>query len=260
MKIVISALHFEWQDIRHCLRRVKEEFGLDGVEFSWTQAFRHPHSTREDLAALRELKGTADVVLSAHVWENLAGVSPAEAGAALLSWLQIAGQTGVRDLIVHGGSYPDRKEGIVRTRRVLESVLPRFERAGVVLDLENHYAFDYRDCRELFSEPWEFKEVFSLGSPALGFCFDSGHAHMTRNWQPLVEQLAPWLRYVHLADNLGEFDDHLMFREGTVPWDGIFDGLTRTGFDGVFCVEFPVRDCLDPFRTCLSELRERFGS
>ena len=34
-----------------------------------------------------------------------------------------------------------------------------FGRAGVVLNLENHYAYDYRNCRELFSEPWEFREL-----------------------------------------------------------------------------------------------------
>jgi len=260
MKIVASALHFEWEDIEHCLERVRGELGLDGVELSWSNGFRHPHSTLEDLDVLRGMKGQTGCELSAHIWENLAQLPQRQAEGTLIGWLELAEQTGVTDLIVHGGTHADQEEGVARTRRVFESVLPRFESAGVVINLENHYAYDYRDCQELFSEPWEFTEVFSLESSSLRFCFDTGHGHMTRNWADLVSGLAPWLNYVHLADNYGESDDHCMFRKGTVPWDAMFDLLKETGFDGVFCVEFPAREDLGPFRECVAELSERFGS
>jgi len=51
-----------------------------------------------------------------------------------------------------------------------------------------------------------------------------------------------------------------MFREGTVPWDAIWDALEEVNFDGTFCVEFPVRDDTGPFRECLAEIRQRFRS
>jgi len=258
MNIVISALHFVWGDIEECLERARNEFGLDGIELSWAPSFARPHCTREDLGDLRRVKGRTDLRLDAHIWENLAGLAPEEAEAALLGWLDLCGQTGVVGLVIHGGSHPDRREGVLRVRRVLESVLPRFERAGVTLNLENHYAYDYRGCQELFSEPWEFAEVFSLDSPSLKFCFDTGHGHMTRNCEALLRELAPHLHHVHLADNHGEHDDHCMFREGTVPWDLIFDTTRQIGFDGNFCVEFPVRDDLAPFHACVAELRERW--
>ena len=147
----------------------------------------------------------------------------------------------------------------IHVRDTFAEVLPAYEEAGVVLCLENHYAYTYRDCQELFSEVWEFQEIFNLDSPSLAFCFDTGHGHMTHNCGELVRELGNRLRYVHLAGNHGEHDDHCMFRQGTVPWDDIWDALEDVRFDGTFCVEFPVREDLEPFCRCLQEIGRRFA-
>jgi len=258
MKIIISALHFAWQDITYCLTRGAREFGLDGVELSWDKCFQHPHCTREDIDTLASLRENNESMLSAHIWNNLAESDTAEASKDLLGWLQLCERTGTKGLVIHGGTFGDQREGIARTRRILENVLPAFERASVVLNLENHYAYDYHNCRELFSAPWEFVEVLSLDSSSLKFCFDTGHGNMTGNSAELVDALAPWLNYIHLADNQGINDDHLMYRKGTVAWDDIFTRLLSIRFNGVFCVEFPVYEDMEPFRTCVGEIRRRW--
>lgn len=256
MPIVISALHFSWHDMTDCLARATTELGLDGVELSWQDDFARPHCTRADLDALVVLRraGMGSTILLTHIWENLASMTPQAACEALLGWLECCTTTGVRGLVIHGGSYPDRREGVARTRRVLEAVLPRFERANVVLCLENHYAYDYHGLHELFSEPWEFLEVFSLQSLSLRFCFDTGHGNMTKNSAELIGTLAPWLEHVHLADNFGVDDDHAMFRQGTVEWDKVLDQLNEVGFKGTYCVEFSVFDDRAPFDACLRAL------
>ncbi len=259
MQIVISAQHFAWRDMDECLARAISEFGLDGVELSWDESFTRPHCTREDLDRLAALRGHHGARLSAHIWSNLAESDPAAALDALLNWLRLCDRTGVGDLVIHGGSYADRTEGIARTRRVLERALPSFERQRVVLNLENHYAYDYRDGRELFSEPWEFREVLALDSPALKFCFDTGHGNMTGNSATLLDELAPWLHYIHLADNRGRDDDHLPYGQGTVAWQTVFAQLRKLAFDGVFCVEYPVREDSAPFQACVREIRAQFG-
>lgn len=258
MQIVISALHFEWQTITECLGRITDEFGVDGVELSWGPSLDHPHYTPDDLDALAGAQAESHLVLSAHIWQDLAQLPRQEASGVLHHWLKLCKRTGATDLIVHGGTATSQREGIAHVRGVFEDVLPEFERAGVAINLENHYAYSYHDCNELFSEPWEFLEVFSLDSPSLRFCLDTGHGHMTRNSEELIGELAPWLHYVHLADNQGIDDDHAMFREGTVPWDRVFTRLQETGFDGTFCVEFPVRESTAPFHRCLEEIRARW--
>jgi sugar phosphate isomerase/epimerase len=189
------------------------------------------------------------------VWGDLAQMALPAAAAWLESWLPWCAQTGVRGLILHGGTSPDRRAGLAHTKRVFETVLPAFERQGVVLYLENHYAYDYHGCHELFSEPWEFREVFALNSPSLRFCFDTGHGNMTRNTCELLGELAPWLAYVHLADNRGVDDDHLAYGQGTVRWAEAFAQLRANGFDGTFCVEFPVHADEARFRRCVADLR-----
>jgi sugar phosphate isomerase/epimerase len=259
MNIVISALHFDWQGVGDCLATASGELGLAGVEFSWHDSFQRPHCTREDLAVLAARRERGDMRLSAHVWDNLAEADPVAAGDSLLNWLDLCRKTGVTGLVIHGGSYADQKEGIARTRHVFERVLPAYERAGVVLNLENHYAYDYRNCHELFSEPWEFREVLNLDSPSLRFLFDTGHGNMTRNSAALLAELAPWLNYIHLADNHGVDDDHVPYRCGTVAWDEVFDQLQSLRYDGTFCVEFPVHADRAPFRACVAVLRRRWA-
>ena len=255
MRIVISALQFVWEDMGQCLARATREFGLDGIELSWHESFCRPHCTLADLNTLASLRSKHDARLSAHVWSNLSEATPSAAQEDLLRWLHLCETTGVRDLIVHGGSYHDRKEGVARTRRVLEHVLPEFERQQTALNVENHYAFEYRNCRELFSQPWEFAEIFDLGSPSLRFCFDTGHGNMTGNTAELLDALAPWTNYVHLADNHGINDDHVPYGKGTVAWQEVFERLRRNSFDGVFCIEFPVREDRIPLDACVQRIR-----
>ena len=258
MRIVISALHFPWDDMVSCFDRAGREFGLDGVELSWHPALARPHCTAADMTWLRNARGQHGLNLSAHIWEDLPTLSLTSARDALLRWLERCQETGVTHVVLHGGTCVDRDEGIDRVGAVLHAVAPDCQAAGVTLCLENHYAFDYRDGHELFSEAWEFKRVLNPAIPELAFCFDTGHGHMTRTWEDLLRSLAPWLHYIHLADNHGEHDDHCAYGEGTVPWQAMFDLLADLGFDGTFCVEFPVRDDLKPFRRCLADLRRQF--
>lgn len=254
MPVIISALHYAWDTIDDACRIAREEFNLDGVELSLHDSWARPHCTHDDLARLPALKDRYGLSLDAHIWDDLARLGEDAGADALLRWLDVCAAAGIDGIIIHGGSFDDRAEGIARTRRTFQRVLPRFERAGVVLKLENHYAFDYHNCRELFSEPWEFLDVFSLDSPSLRACFDTGHGHMTRNWDTLLRALAPWLVHVHLADNGGTDDDHQPYRRGTVPWDAIFTTLKDIDYHGAFCIEFPVREDQAPFRQCLADL------
>lgn len=259
MTIIISALHFAWRSIDECFARAKNDLRLDGVELSFHESFARPHCLKEDIEALAAARQKHGVRVYAHIWENVAGLGPEAAVRQLDFWRDVAARTGVRGLVIHGGSYPVQLEGIERTALALARAAPGFDRAGVELYLENHYAYDFRGCQELFSEVWEFAELFRhVQSPALRFCFDTGHAHMTKNGEELLRGLAPHLAHVHLADNHGLADDHCMYGEGTVPWERYLDVLCETCFDGTFCVEFPVREDRRPFDACVRDLRRRW--
>ncbi len=257
MRLVISGLHFPWETVSSSLLRARE-LGLDGVEFSWHNSFARPHCTRQDIADLDAIRDRHDATLTAHIWENLPQMGEDEAHLALRGWLALCKSTGTEGLVIHGGSWPDQREGIAITRHILEGVLGEFEEAGVVLNLENHYPYAYKECQELFSESWEFNEVLSLDSPSLRVCYDTGHANMTDTPFELLDNLGPALNYIHLADNMGVHDDHLKYNQGTVQWQEVFSRLQKAEFDGILCVEFGAHGDLAPFHECLRDMRKRW--
>jgi len=54
-----------------------------------------------------------------------------------------------------------------------------------------------------------------------------------------VAKRQPYLAYAHVADNMGEHDDHLAFGEGTVGWEAVIGATLATGFRGPYVIEFP---------------------
>ena len=260
MRTVISSLFYAWSDMDECFARARNEFGLDGVELSWHYDFARPHGITDDFEAIRPAKDKYGAVVSAHLWEDLPQLGPRKGQEAIHRWLDICRSTGAEALVIHGGTYPDRKGGLERIRQVLEKSVGRLEKDGVVLHLENHYAYDYRNGHELLSEPWEFLEIFEkIDSPSLRICFDTGHAHMTENTESLLAELSAWIAYIHMVDNNGPDDDHTGYGLGAVDWETVFAALRRVGFDGTVCVEFEVREDHKPFRRFMRDLKARFA-
>lgn len=83
------------------------------------------------------------------------------------------------------------------------------------------------------------------GSARIGVCLDIGHANYSRQsidrW---FSDLRGHIRYLHLSDNRGAFDEHLPLGEGTVDWkrvDALWQSADRPerltlevgGLDGV---------------------------
>ena len=256
MSLVISALHFDWSDYDDCFARATGELGLDGVELSMGEPVGHSSYAPEALDRLRATAERHRAVLSAHLWDDYAALPPDIAQERLRYWIALAERSGMHGLVLHGGSYPEQRPGLARVKQVLEGVIDLAEKAKVTLLLENHYPYAYRDCRELFSEPWEFLELLqAIDSPALRVCFDTGHAHMAGNTRELLSAISPYIAYLHLADSVGEHDDHFGYGKGTVEWGTIFTLLHEMRFDGTFCVEFPMPRYPQEFELCRHDVR-----
>lgn len=259
--IYISALHYEWTTLREAFDLCAGELGLDGIELSLHPSGRFPHVGPQHAQAIAGLAAENGLRLSGHIWDDLSRLG-AEAGARrLLEWLDLARTMGIACLVAHGGSHDDQAEGIRIVSGVLGSVAPHYEAAGVILCIENHYAYAFHGCRELFSTADEFLELFrAVESPAVRFCLDYGHGHLNGNTEDLLRRLAPFLAYTHLADNCGDEDDHRAFGCGTIDWRSVLALTREVGYRGPFTVEFPVRSATGrAFGQCVAMLRELFG-
>lgn len=255
--ITISCLHYEWETVDEAFARCREEFGLDGIEFS----LPHPKLDEAALERVRDLAQESGMDISVHFWGDLAQLGVGAAVGQLREWLAVCEAVGFKQMIIHGGSHDDARLGVAITRQAMAQAAGEYERAGVVICLENHYGWEYHDCHELFSTPEELLEVFrALAGPAVRVCLDYGHSQMTGNTEEFLERLAPYLAYVHLADNMGVDDDHLAFGEGVVPWRRVLEKTRSVGYMGPFTVEFPVREGrYHRLAECTAMLREVFA-
>ena len=76
-------------------------------------------------------------------------------------------------------------------------------------------------CRPLFDY------LFNIFTPdELGFCFDSGHAHITGELE-ILERYLDRLTLTHLHDNQGRLDEHLLPGQGTINWKPIISSLKK---------------------------------
>lgn len=236
----ISCLHYEWQNLPEAFARV-EKFGLDGIEFSTTRLEERDYARCAGLAADTGLN------ISLHAWGDLAQQRPQEAVDELRYLLEVCEQIAAKHLIMHLGSHQKRAYGLERLSQVCRQVARDYEQAGVVLCLENHYPYEYHELNELGGDPDDFLQIFELSnSSALRFCLDYGHSHMAHNTEDFIKRLAPYLAYTHIADNLGENDDHLGPDDGTIDWPQTLRQTLATGFRGPFIIEFPEKG--DPSR------------
>jgi len=96
--------------------------------------------------------------------------------------------------------------GMERVKKLVDLA----EKQGVNLAFENLKYLEHLDCI--------FK---SFDSPRLGFCYDSGHEHCNHPDADCLARYGQRLFAVHLDDNFGDSDTHLLPYDGTVNWDKV---------------------------------------
>jgi sugar phosphate isomerase/epimerase len=79
------------------------------------------------------------------------------------------------------------------------------------------------------------EEEAELGST--GICLDVGHALLLGDVVEAIETTAEHLLTVHLHDNHGRADDHLVPFEGRIDWSAALMAVQKVGYDGVFLME-----------------------
>ena len=133
----------------------------------------------------------------------------------LLHCLEICAQEEIPLLVVHAfigfEDHAPTAAGIERFGRLVAAA----EKTNVCLAFENTEGEEYLDALLKF-----FRH-----SPAVGFCWDSGHEQCYNYGQDLLKKYGDRLLCTHINDNLGIRD-----REGKITW---LDDLHLLPFDGI---------------------------
>lgn len=158
-------------------------------------------------------------------------------------------------VVIHPGPFVNRRDRKYKERwdslhRSIDDVAPLCYECGVRLAVEN---MPYRT-------PPEFYALFDrYPHTLLGFCFDSGHANIA-NESSLLRTLGSRLIALHLHDNDGKRDQHMIPGTGTVDWAEIAEGIRAADYQKPLNFELCMRTREDRDRGIAVIASEAFRS
>lgn len=152
----------------------------------------------------------------------------------LLRAIEISAMLGVKWAVLHpetapGSSCYDLEANIRENQRIYDQELELAHKLGVGLAFEN--MCDRGQRRRFGTTAYELEKLMdACASPLVGICWDVGHAHRTSEDQiPGIMRLGNRIKALHIDDNHGEKDLHLMPFLGSVPWEDVMHALYVSG-------------------------------
>ena len=117
----------------------------------------------------------------------------------------------------------------------LSELVKYAEEKKIILAIEN-----FRNSRkdpypyfQLGTDIVEFEKIFSeINSDSLKMCFDIGHANITGNLFDYIKKFKDKIHLIHVHDNFGERDEHLVCGKGNINWKKFAYELNQAGFKG----------------------------
>ena len=160
--------------------------------------------------------------------------SPADAGSDF--WversIEVSALLGAEYLVVHpifrtdGKVIEDKQEFISVNAAAVRKWLPLLKEKDVVMLSENILWGASKDpciIADLVKE---------VDSPYFGWCFDVGHAWSSGFAPDVVRQCSVAPLSLHIQDNHGNGDEHLIPGDGTIDFDLFFTALKEAGYHG----------------------------
>lgn len=170
---------------------------------------------------------------------------------ATIRSIEVCGELGITDTVVHLGCRKDLdKAGFFEeNKKVYEQLFPTMEKYGVNVLCENSMSGS-DGCGSCYytntgAELKEFVEY--VNHPLIHACWDTGHGNLEGTQYDNIMALGKDLYAVHINDNHGERDEHIMPGLGSVNMDEVMCALQDIGYQGYFTLEanatlfFPLR-------------------
>ena len=151
--------------------------------------------------------------------------------------VDLAADLGGCILVTHDIAIPEPEEEFGLEKRAaflqnLGEVAGYAAPAGVRLALEN------TGPRRYTGDPQRLVGLLEdLGAPNVDAVIDTGHRNLGGDPAEALRTVGSHLITLHLHDNRGERDEHLLPGRGNIAWDEVNRALAEIGYDGVFMYE-----------------------
>lgn len=156
----------------------------------------------------------------------------------------VASQIGIDRVTAHGGWACSENKTDLLNKNVeyFKRVLEYAEKNNVIVMIEN-ISSNLRKCLLDVETPEDILYIIDKlnNHPLLKVCWDTGHANtMGLEQYNNILKLKGLLYGVHLQDNFGYNDDHMVPLLGTVNFDEVIQGLKDINYQGPFNFEVHV--------------------
>ncbi len=207
--------------------------GYEGIDmgFDYWVFEGSPFLGEDYLDWARSLRAHADVVGIPYTHAH----APAEADnyESAVRSIRAAAVLGARYLVVHPVSRYENGNPIRSKSRfwavnaaAFDKLLPVAAECGVTLLAENLLCGVCADPRAVAAL------VKRVDSPWFGWCFDTGHAHVSGYASDILKACAVAPSSLHIQDNDGTGDGHLIPGDGTLDWELFLSTLKEIGYLG----------------------------
>ncbi len=175
-----------------------------------------------------------------HLWLKANIIAPG-ATDILKKWLELFNALGIRSAVLHasGSRELPPEESFEKRVTALRELTDFLKGTDVTICIENTSGTTiYADgINEL---------IDAAGGEHLGICLDTGHLRIAQerglqqSQREFIEKAGPRLKALHIADNDGSSDQHLMpYGRGNVNWQEVVSALKANGYKDLFNLEIP---------------------
>lgn len=154
--------------------------------------------------------------------------------------VEACGHWGIPNLVVHSGYLPDLspEETFVRNKAFFLPILQAAEKWGVNILVENFNKMYKENVYWIDNAPDLLKMIELVDHPLFHAVWDTGHANLQEMPQDeAFRLLGHHVKAVHIQDNMGDSDTHLLPYQGTSDLDAVMLGLQDIGYGGYFTFE-----------------------
>ena len=205
-----------------------KQAGFDGVLMWWGNCFGddnfrdNPALARSSGLFVENIHAPYDYIN--NLWlDNVKGVALLD---KFLVWVDDCVSYDIPTLVFHlsaGDDPPPFNEtGLDRVKRIVEKA----EKRGVNIAFENLRRVEYLEY-----------VLSQVDSPYAGFCYDSGHQNFRSPDVDLLAMYGSRLKALHLHDNDGTDDQHLLPFDGVIDWQKTMADIVSAGYTGAVALE-----------------------
>ncbi len=159
--------------------------------------------------------------------------------ASTIRSLEICRMLGIPNIVYHAGweTGVEKEEYFARNLAFVKELLPTVEKTGVTLCVENSTKVNMKDMYYFFTGASMREFVELVDHPLFGVCWDTGHANIEGHQYDEILALGDTLKMLHINDNMGGRDEHLLPYSGTLNVDEVMNALLDVGYKGYFTFE-----------------------